>query len=157
MRQIIEKEESQRLTPRQQAFIKAYTTLGSETYRNGAASVRFAGYNAKNPSNTASKILSNQAVSKFVDELDRMQWDWTLDKWLQEVTKSGSEVPATHANRPRYLELIAKSKGFINENKTNNSLFIIGESDLMKIRQSIAGLSDVQRNVIDVTPTKTIS
>jgi hypothetical protein len=147
---------SLKLTPRQQSFIKAYTTLGSETYRNGAASVRFSGYNAKNPSNTACKILSDPTISNLVEELDRAQWDWTLEKWTQEVVKSGSEVASTHANKPRYLEMIAKSKGFIKESSTNNSLFVIGSEDIMKIRQAVAGLSDVGSKAIDVTQIKAI-
>lgn len=148
---------SLKLTPRQKTFIKAYTTLGSETYKNGAASVRFAGYNAKNPADTAWSILKNQSVSDLVEELDRLNWDWTLEKWLQEVVKSGSEVASTHANKPRYLEMIAKSKGFIKESSTNNSLFVIGSEDIMKIRQAVAGLSDVGSKAIDVTPIKAIA
>lgn len=136
-----------KLKPRQLLFIKSYTTIGSPTYKNAAASIRFAGYKAKNPSDTANNMLKNPRISDAIAELDRQNWDWTLDQWLNAVVNSEKDVPASHSNKPRYLELIAKAKGFISENRTNNNLFIMSAEDFEAIRNRMTSnktLSDTK-------------
>lgn len=135
-----------RLNPKKIAFIQAYTTPNQETFHNGSKSARFAGYSDHSASEIACKLLKQPEVASEIQARDTALWDWDFEKWSQEVTKSASEVDSKHSNRPRFLELIAKSKGWLTE-RTNvsNNLYVLGGQDLQSIRSSIVSLLASER------------
>lgn len=137
--QEIETAKKARLNPKKLAFARAYTQLGAETFHNGAKSARFAGYSHESAGDIACKLLKQDPVADQIRQLEAEAWDWTFEKWTQEVSKSAYEVDAKHANRPRYLELLGKSKGWLTE-RTNvsNNLYVLGSQDLQAIRSQIA-------------------
>ena len=137
----IDTAKSTRLNPKKLAFINAYTQLGSETFHNGARSARFAGYKDTNAACIAHELTHNPIIANEIAKREQEQWDWNFDRWTQEVLKSSAECDGKHSNRPRYLELIGKSKGFIKENQTNNNLYILNADDLNSMRERIAGNS----------------
>jgi hypothetical protein len=129
-----------RLNANKIAFINAYTQLGAETFHNGARSARMAGYKDSNASDTANNLLKDPLVSEEIARRDKLQWDWDFETWSQEVLKSAAEVTASHANRPRYLEMIGKSKGFISDRASvTNNMYILNGDDIESIRQKIVG------------------
>ena len=144
-------EKKTRLNPKKLAFITAYTTLGSETFHNGAGSARFAGYLASRAKETAWELLQDETISDLIAQREKEEWDWNFEKWSQKLISYAKEVPATHSNAPRFMELIGKSKGFISDStKTTNNLYVLNSDDLQKIRESIREKLSTSYNTIEV-------
>lgn len=150
-------ESSDRLNPKKIAFINAYTELGAQTFHNASASARKAGYSAHSSGVIGYRLLRQPKIDQEIKRRDKETWDWDFDTWSREVLKSAGEVDAKHSNRPRYLELIGKSKGFIGENaRTTNNLFVLSASDLESIREKLLKINnrpslsvEASYNVID--------
>lgn len=154
-------DTNDRLNPKKIAFINAYTELGSQTFHNASASARKAGYSAHSSGAIGHRLLRQSKIDDEIKRRDKETWDWDFDTWSREVLKSASQVDAKHSNRPRYLELIGKSKGFIGENaRTTNNLFVLSSSDLEAIREKLTKSNNgtfLEAQTSDNPATKTIT
>lgn len=116
-----------------QAFIDSYTTPKTPGYLNAAESARISGFSNRTPTN-ASKIgnllLKKPEIRTRIDSILEEQKqrrlavsEITRDELTVMVHSSLEEVPATHANKPRYFEILAKLRGFLSDAIQNNILF----------------------------------
>ena len=127
------------------AFIDAYTTPKQPGYLNSSESARLSGYAVKNPKNAGAignQLMKRPEIATRINEIIEGQRQVRLAgaeisrEELTSLTKEClDEVPATHANKPRYIELIAKLRGFMADLVQNNLMVYNGADP--EVRSSV--------------------
>jgi hypothetical protein len=121
------------LTDKQIAFINAYTSSAGN--RNATKSAVIAGYSERTATKIASQLISHPRIQSAI----QARFNWTFDQWKQLGIDSFNELPSSSANKVRFWEIIGKSSGFFNDQLQINTINVIGDQDIAKIRAGVAG------------------
>lgn len=133
------------LTLRKKRFVEAY----KKTNGNASEAARIAGYSPNRVSSAACRLMQDIDISKHIK-------DWQAES-LKELSRENytkmafrdyEALPLTHANRPRFFEIMGKAAGFLKE-ETNINAFILNAGDMKKIRERILGRLEKKSNRVE--------
>ena len=82
----------------------------------------------------ASRLLRSEKIKRLVEERNQ----WTFKKFHDEVVLCYNAVEAKSANKPRYLEMIGKSNGWLRDTVNVATLFSFGAEDMSKLRDTLS-------------------
>jgi hypothetical protein len=129
----------QYLTERQAEFCRNYADIRSETFQNANSSAKKAGYNSRI---SAYELVRLPHIRERIEEIESeisAGCDWTVDVFRYEIVKCYKAVKAESANKPKYLEMIGKVKGFFNEQTSNT--FVFANMDAATIAQRVQDIA----------------
>lgn len=114
---------------RQQIFIDHYiVTL------NATEAAKAAGYSANSARWQGSKLLTNPYIRQRIEvALLERQKDISREKFVNLALRDYESLPATHSNRPRFLELAGRTLNYLNPDavpmaQTINIVFVKSKS-----------------------------
>jgi hypothetical protein len=131
------------LRKKHQLFINYYTDIGKDYFGNGSQCAILAGFSPKTSRSIASELLARPYIKDAIEkkELERAKaFDWDFERWTRELIAIFEALTPTNPQKLKAIELIGKSKGFIKDNQIQlNTINVIGDQDIAKIREGIAG------------------
>jgi hypothetical protein len=95
----------------------------SETFQNATESAKKAGYNNRI---SPYLLIRQPQIKQRIEEIESAissGIDWTKPVYEYETIKCYRELPATHTNKPKFLEMIGRIKGFFEPSSTNTFVF----------------------------------
>lgn len=134
----IEAKEPQNpaLKPTQLAFVNAYCTLGKPEFQNISKAGIMAGFAPKSAYKSGKRLLAMpiiaQEVAKRLDDL-KLDAENATTATRSDITKLSKEFVrecgAKHPNTPRYLDLICRLNGLLQEAPSNQILIYNSENE----------------------------
>lgn len=151
------------LRKKHQLFINYYTDIGKDYFGNGSQCAILAGFSPKTSRSIASELLARPYIKEAIEkkELERAKaFDWDFERWTRELIGIYDALTPTNPQKLKAIELIGKSKGFIKDNQIQlNTINVIGEQDIAKVREKIVGriTKQVEGQVVDKSGDKLLT
>lgn len=147
------------LREKHKLFISLYTAQGKPTFLNATKSAKESNYGLKNCASAGSQLLKRPDIKREVERiLEERRTELavkagiTKDELVAITAQSLEEVPASHPNRPRYIDLLAVMKGYKGDGTTNN-LLIFNEGENRHLNEKESTLKSRLSNLVRKSKT----
>lgn len=126
------KSNTPRITNRVKQFCLYYSTPTSETFGNGTASYKKAGFRSENAQKSSHMLLKRPEVASYLADMDKKtleSYNWNKEVYIKEGIDTIRELPRSSSVRSKYYEIVGKVYGFFNDNVVANVLFYNNTDD----------------------------